>query len=235
LHGHATNQKPNGISRQHWRFRFDGTRARRRFELAGVQRFQPTFGQFGNETFNGLIIQVSSTLQAPPPKQWAAAAPKKNLIVGMGDMLVSNDVSAQLVTYSLGSCVGIAIYDPVIKVGGLLHAMLPDSTINPDRAASRPNMFVDTGLPAMFHAVYALGGAKLRMVVKFCGGAEFLDEKKIFQIGKRNIDATFAMLARNAVKVVASETGGHESRTLKLDLANGQLTLDIPGKKTYQI
>jgi chemotaxis protein CheD len=178
---------------------------------------------------------MSTILQPPPPRQWVAAAPKKNLIVGMGDMLVSNDVSAQLVTYSLGSCVGIAIYDPITKVGGLLHAMLPDSTINPDRADARPYMFIDTGLPAMFHAVYALGGAKLRMQVKFCGGAEFLDAKKIFQIGKRNVEATISMLGRNGVRIIASETGGHESRTLKLDLANGAFTLDIPGKKPYSI
>lgn len=151
----------------------------------------------------------------------------------MGDMLASNDVSSNLVTYSLGSCVGIAIYDPIAKVGGLLHAMLPDSTINPDRAIARPFMFVDTGLPAMFHAVYALGGAKTRMVIKFCGGAQFLDEKKIFKIGERNIEATIAMLARNGVRIAASETGGHESRTVRLDLANGNFTLDIPGKKPY--
>ena len=83
----------------------------------------------------------------------------------------------------------------------------------------------------MFHAVYALGGSKIRMVIKFCGGAEFLDEKKIFNIGKRNVEATLAMLARNGVTVAASETGGHESRTVRLNLANGQFTLEIPGKK----
>ncbi len=176
---------------------------------------------------------MSLSLNLPPPTRWVATAPKKQLVVGMGDMLASNDVSAQLVTYSLGSCVGIAIYDPIAKVGGLLHAMLPDSTINPDRAAARPYMFVDTGMPAMFHAVYALGGSKLRMVLKFCGGAEFLDEKKIFKIGQRNVEATVAMLVRNGVKVAASETGGHESRTVRLDLANGNITLDIPGKKPF--
>src|SRR5882757_9788643 len=103
------------------------------------------------------------SLTPPPANRWVAAQPKKNLIVGLGDMLVSNDVSAQLVTHSLGSCVGIVIYDPIAKVGGLLHAMLPDSTINLARAEMRPYMFVDTGLPAMFHAAYALGGAKSRM------------------------------------------------------------------------
>ena len=83
-----------------------------------------------------------------------AAAPRKQLIVGMGDMLTSNDTTANLVTYC-SARVGVTIYDPVAKVGGLLHAMLPDSTINAERAGTRPYMFVDTGLLAMFHAVYA--------------------------------------------------------------------------------
>ncbi len=176
---------------------------------------------------------MSITLTPPPNHRWVAPTPKKNLIVGMGDMLASNDVSSQLVTYSLGSCVGITIYDPVAKVGGLLHAMLPDSAINLDRAAARPYMFVDTGLPAMFHAAYALGGAKARLVIKFCGGAQFLDDKKIFRIGERNVEAVMGMLARNGVRLAASETGGHASRTVRLDLANGNVTLEIPGKQSY--
>lgn len=178
-------------------------------------------------------------MSAPPQvmsaNQWIAAAPKKLLVVGMADMVVSDDISAQLVTYSLGSCVGVSIYDPVAKVGGLLHAMLPDSTLNLVRAAARPYMFVDTGLPAMFHAVYALGGVKSRIVVKLCGGAEFLDTGKIFRIGQRNVEATLAMLGRNGVSIAASETGGSESRTVRLDLANGNLLLDIPGIKPYLV
>jgi chemotaxis protein CheD len=177
------------------------------------------------------------TIANRPPglNRWVAAAPRKQLIVGMGDMLTSNDAQALLVTYSLGSCVGVSIYDPVAKVGGLLHAMLPDSTINLERASNRPYMFVDTGLPAMFHAVYALGGLKHRLICKLAGGAEFLDEKKIFRIGQRNVEATLAMLDRNGVKITASETGGRESRTVRLDLANGNFTLDLPGKPPYQI
>jgi chemotaxis protein CheD len=162
--------------------------------------------------------RAMSTNISPPPNRWAAAAPRKQLVVGMGDMLTSNDTAATLVTYSLGSCVGVAIYDPVAKVGGLLHAMLPDSTINLDRASKRPFMFVDTGLPAMFHAVYALGGLKHRLV---------------FKIGQRNVEATVAMLERNGVKISGRETGGRESRTVKLDLSNGNFTLDIPGKAPY--
>jgi chemotaxis protein CheD len=147
-------------------------------------------------------------------------------------MLTSNDTTAMLVTYSLGSCVGVAAYDPVAKVGGLLHAMLPDSTINTERAASRPYMFVDTGLPAMFHALYGLGALKPRLIIKLAGGAELLDEKRVFNIGNRNVDIVLNMLARNGVKLVAQETGGRESRTLRIDLANGKMTLDMPGKTT---
>lgn len=178
---------------------------------------------------------MSSTLAPPAPKQWVVAAPKKSIVVGMGDMLASNDTSALLVTYSLGSCVGVTIYDPVAKVGAMLHAMLPDSSINAERASSRPNMFVDLGLPGMFHAVYALGGVRGRIIVKLAGGAEFLDQKKIFNIGGRNIEAVTGMLARNGVKLAASETGGHESRTMRLDLNTGAVTLDIPGKKIINL
>jgi chemotaxis protein CheD len=170
-----------------------------------------------------------------PPNHRTAASPRKNSVVGMGDMATCNDTSAQLITYSLGSCVGVTIYDPVARVGGMLHAMLPDSSISAERAASRPHMFVDTGLPAVFHAVYALGGVKHRIVVKLAGGAEFLDAKKIFNIGDRNVQAVVIMLARNGVNLEATQTGGHESRTMRLDLATGAVTLDIPGRKILNL
>ena len=75
-------------------------------------------------------------------------------------MISCNDAGADLVTHSLGSCIGVTAYDPVRKVGGLLHLMLPDSSIDATKAAKHPFMFADTGLPRLFHAVYALGGEK---------------------------------------------------------------------------
>ncbi len=167
--------------------------------------------------------------------KWVVAQPRKNLVVGVGDMLASNDAQSTLVTYSLGSCVGVVIYDATARVGGLLHAMLPDSSINAERAASRPFMFVDTGLPALFHSVYALGALKHRLVVKVAGGAQFLDEKKVFNIGERNSEATRAVLARNGVMPAVFLCGGRESRTLKLDLATGGLALEMPGQPACQI
>ncbi|MEN9573757.1 MAG: hypothetical protein RL514_1612 [Verrucomicrobiota bacterium] len=170
------------------------------------------------------------TANSPAPNRWVVAPPKKILVVGMADMLASNDVAAQLVTYSLGSCVGVTVYDPDHKVGGMLHAMLPDSNLNTARAKERPYMFVDTGVPALFRAVMAFGGVRSRLVVKLAGGAQFLDEKKIFNIGERNVAATLAMLARNQMPCAARVTGGQDSRTLCLDLATGEATIDVPGE-----
>ena len=169
------------------------------------------------------------TSNAPAPSRWVVAPPKKNLIVGMADMVASNDASAQLVTYSLGSCVGITVYDPEQKVGGMLHAMLPDSNINLARAKDRPYMFIDTGLPALFRAVMGLGGTRVRLVVKLTGGAQFLDEKKIFNIGELNVQAALALLTRNGMSLSGRVTGGHDSRTLRLDLSTGEVTIDVPG------
>ena len=169
--------------------------------------------------------------RVPLRSPWVVAPKQKTFVVGVGEMLASNDPSARIATYSLGSCVGVTLFDPVAKVGGLLHAMLPDSTISAERAAERPNMFVDCGLPALFRAVYALGGVRNRLVVKLVGGAEFLDEKKIFNIGQRNVEAVLTMLARNGIKLGAHAVGGSESRTVFLHLGTGQVTLDLPGRK----
>jgi chemotaxis protein CheD len=148
-------------------------------------------------------------------------------------MVVSNDSSAEIVTYSLGSCLGITIYDPVKKIGGLLHIMLPDSTIDAAKAVSAPFMFVDTGVPRLFHAAYQLGADRGRLLVKVAGGAQLLDQEGIFNIGIRNIAALEKLLAQNGLKAHAMDTGGLSSRTVRLDLTNGQVSVKPPGTPPY--
>src|SRR5580698_6330002 len=131
------------------------------------------------------------------PRQWVIAPPRKALVVGVADMVASNDGSAEIVTYSLGSCLGITIYDAVKKIGGLLHIMLPDSNIDAARAATTPYMFVDSGVPRLFHAAYNLGADRSRLVVKVAGGAQLLDQQGIFNIGSRNFTALEKLLAQN--------------------------------------
>lgn len=170
-----------------------------------------------------------------PLRKWTVPVPKVNLVVGMGEMLASNDVNSTLLTYSLGSCVAVAIYDPFAKVGGLLHAMLPDSAFGSERASERPLMFVDTGLPALFHAVYALGGSKSRLVVKLAGGASVLNESKFLNVAQRNIEAAKALLARNGVQIHAEDIGGTDIRTVRLELATGIVYLDVAGKGSRKL
>jgi chemotaxis protein CheD len=169
------------------------------------------------------------------PSPWKSFQVKKSLVVRVADMVASNDPGAELVTYSLGSCLGVTVYDPVKKAGGLLHLMLPNSAINPRRAEAEPYMFVDTGVPRLFKAVYSLGGERSRVIVKVAGGAEFLDPNRVFNIGERNYEQLRALLARNGYAIHAADVGGTCSRTMRLDLASGRVTLSSPGFNPYDL
>lgn len=162
-------------------------------------------------------------------------AEPKVLYVGIGELQVTDDPTAKLVTMSLGSCVGVSVYDPNRKVGGLLHVMLPDSTADLKRATLQPQMFADTALPILFHSIYALGGQKENLIVKIAGGGDFLDVQKIFEIGAKNVAAIRAMLTRNKVKIAAADTGGRRSRTMRLDLATGKVTIESPGQPLFEL
>jgi chemotaxis protein CheD len=167
--------------------------------------------------------------------KWVIAPPRKTFVVGVADMVVSNDSSAEIVTYSLGSCLGITIYDPHKKIGGLLHLMLPDSKIDPAKAVSAPFMFVDTGVPRLFHAAYQLGADRGRLIVKVAGGAQLLDQQGIFNIGSRNVDAVAKLFAQNGFKAQATDVGGLSSRTVRLDLTNGLVTVKTPAATAYPL
>ena len=92
-----------------------------------------------------------------------------DLVVDIADFQVSADSSADLITYSLGSCIGVSIWDPEAHVGGMLHYMLPESSISPEKAKLNPAMFGDTGIPSLFRAAYELGASKKRIIVKVAG------------------------------------------------------------------
>ena len=158
-----------------------------------------------------------------------------NLVVGVSDMKVSKDPDAVLVTYSLGSCIGIAIYDSIVKVGGLLHFMLPDSTLDPAKAQKNPNMFADTGIPNLFKSAYKLGAKKQRMKIIVVGGAQILDQKGFFNIGKRNYMAVRKMFWKNSVMIDYEDIGGNVNRTLKLAIREGHSFLKVSGQGEVKI
>ena len=152
------------------------------------------------------------------------------VVVGIAEMAVSNNQDVTLTTYSLGSCLGIALYDPVVKAGGLLHLMLPDSSIDPLKAAKQSAMFVDTGVPALFRATYQLRAEKHRMLIAVAGGAQIMDDSGFFNIGFRNYDALARLLDEHGLHIHAEHIGGLVNRTMYLNLATGEVRLKISGQ-----
>jgi len=157
------------------------------------------------------------------------------LIVGIADMKVSNDLSTTLITYSLGSCIGVSIYDPIVRAGGLLHFMLPDSTIDPQKATKNPWMFADSGIPLFFKEAYQLGAEKKRLIVKVVGGAQILDDSHFFNIGKRNYMTLRKIFWANNVLIRAEEVGGNVNRTLSLELSSGRVWVKTSGDGVTEI
>jgi len=158
-----------------------------------------------------------------------------NIIVGVSDMKTSNNPDATLVTYSLGSCIGVAIYDPFAKVGGLLHYMLPESSLDSEKAKKNPFMFADTGIPLLFKTTYKLGAVKQRMRVVVVGGAQVLDQKGFFNIGKRNHTAIRKIFWKNKVMIDYEDVGGNVNRTIRLHVASGDMTLKVSGQEELKI
>jgi chemotaxis protein CheD len=151
-------------------------------------------------------------------------------VVAVGDMKIGRDTDL-IVTHALGSCLGLVVYDPVERVGGLLHAMLPLSKINPAKAEANPYMFVDTGVPALFKALYEIGGQKSRMVIKAAGCGNPLGKNELFKIGERNHTILEKLLCKNNILLETEDVGGTASRTLHFDVATGQTVISSNGKK----
>lgn len=154
------------------------------------------------------------------------------MVVGVADLKVSNQPTDVLVTHALGSCIGVAIYDPVVKVGGILHFMLPDSSLDRAKAQEQPCMFADTGLPLLFKECYRLGAVKSRLLVKVAGGSQVLSSKECFQIGRRNYAALRKIFLKNNVLITSEDVGGTKARTLYLEIGTGNVWVKIMGQNT---
>lgn len=156
----------------------------------------------------------------------------QRVVIGVGDLAVSNNPQAILSTYALGSCIGLVAYDSAVKAGGILHLMLPESSIAPDKAARQPAMFADTGLPQFFRALGGLKVQSARLRLYMAGGASVIAGNDPFRIGERNIAATLRLLAQYNCPVPRQDVGGTFNRTLHLELETGRVTLKTPQSQT---
>ena len=135
-----------------------------------------------------------------------------------------------IVTYALGSCLGITAHDAVAGIGGMVHVMLPQSSMSPEKAKTNPYMFIDTGVPAFFRALYDAGAEKKRLKVAVAGGANVQQiGNDRFAIGKRNITFLKKLFWKNGILADAEDVGGRDARTMNLEIGSGRVWLSTAG------
>jgi chemotaxis protein CheD len=165
----------------------------------------------------------------PPPRPGADS--EYFITVSIASLHVSNDPSATLVTYALGSCIGVAVHDPVLCVGALMHVMLPTCQAGFDAAWARPAMFMDTAVPLLLGAMLQLGCAPSNIVVKVAGGGQLLSASQALAIGTRNIAAVRVACAAHDLSISGEDVGGTRSRNLSLQVGSGRIVVSSCGEE----
>ncbi|HOK66583.1 MAG TPA: chemotaxis protein CheD [Anaerohalosphaeraceae bacterium] len=156
-------------------------------------------------------------------------AVKKNIVVQVSDARISTDPDSVLVTYSLGSCIAVALYDPALTIGGMIHYQLPESAMDPQRAEAEPFLFCDTGMDVLMANLQQLGADKYRIIVKAAGGAAMKTGPQGFDIGKRNFLALRKVLWKYGLLLKGHDVGGDQPRNLYLYMNDGTVVVKSGG------
>lgn len=154
-----------------------------------------------------------------------------NIIVDIAGMAISANPEDTIVTYSLGSCLGITVYDPILHIGGMIHCMLPVSKVDDQKAVEKPCMFVDTGVSMLLTQLFQMGVRKNNAIVKVAGGSRLLDKNDLFRIGERNYTIFRKILWKNGMMIKAEDVGGAETRTIRLEIATGRFLIRSGGQE----
>jgi chemotaxis protein CheD len=133
------------------------------------------------------------------------------------------------VTYGLGACIALVAHDPERRVGGMIHFMLPFSSSAVDKARERPAMFGDTGIPLLLERIAALGARREALVLKAAGGGLLHGEQSLLRLGQRNHTALRKILWKHQLLLAAEDIGGTKSRTVRLHLGTGRVTVTSLG------
>jgi chemotaxis protein CheD len=151
------------------------------------------------------------------------------ITVGAAECRVSSYPRDILLTHALGSCVAVVLYDPAVKVAGILHFMLPNSNIDVTAAAGRPSMYANTGLALLRDSAAKLGATTSRTVFMAAGGARMLEQNEPFNIGRCNCAALIDIFAESGIHLRAQYLGGSKSRSLRIDVARGRVRISRAG------
>jgi chemotaxis protein CheD len=155
---------------------------------------------------------------------------KTKLIVAIADAKVSNNPTDVIMTYSLGSCIGVTLYDAANKIGAMAHYQLPESSLDPQRAKEYPFMYADTSMEYLLNKLESIGINKKRLQIKIAGGASMVAGPKGFDIGKRNHLAIRKIFWKHGMFIDKEDVGGSEARNMSLDIENGIVTIKTNGK-----
>jgi chemotaxis protein CheD len=149
----------------------------------------------------------------------AAGQPQQRVVIGIGEAAVAG-ADATIVTHALGSCVAVCLWDPEARVGAMLHFLLPESRVNPDRAKKQPGTFADTGIPLLIQEAIQRGLNKKRCRAHLFGGAA-VGAQGGLDVGKRNALAARRLLWQHGIFIHAEALGGTDPRTVNFSVADG--------------
>ena len=155
--------------------------------------------------------------------------------VGLGEIVVSCDPEDILVAYGLGSCVAVGLWDSKRRIGGMLHAVLPERNNGADVLSGK---FVDSGIAGLLNAVERIGAERRQLTVWMAGGANMLVNTSLgqaYEIGTRNIQAACQTLQRLGLHLRAKQVGGNSGRTVQLYVMEGRMTVRTVGGKEMDL
>jgi len=163
--------------------------------------------------------------QHPGGPTLATAGRGERVVIGIGEFAVTTSPDVEIVTHALGSCVAVCLWDPATRVAGMLHFLLPESSLNGDRAARQPGTFADTGIPLLFQEAYKAGAVKSRLRVHLLGGAAIMGGPNGLDVGRRNALIAQKILWQNGVHVKGESLGGTDTRTVRLLASTGRVVV----------
>lgn len=150
-------------------------------------------------------------------------------MVGIGELKFGNSPDLVLTAPNLGSCLGIAVYDPKKKQGAMIHCLLPNSKTNPEKASAQPATFVDTGVVLLLNGLIQRGSVLKDLIIAVAGGSNINDSENVFEIGKKNYTVLRKVLWKNNLLIKAENIGDSVSRTISLNIESGEIWLRISG------
>ena len=154
-----------------------------------------------------------------------------NVVVEMSDLKVSKNAEDTLITFALGSCIALMLYDPKLQIAGMIHYMLPLSKTAPEKAELKPAMFGDTGIPLLFHSMYKQGSKRENLRIIVVGGAQVYNDNGVFEIGKKNYTVLRKLLWKNNLMITTEDVGGNDSRTARINVSDGKVIIRSKGSE----